>query len=200
MTLHTAKGLEYPVAFIVGMEDGIFPHFSSLSDPDELEEERRLAYVGITRAMESLTLTHAWTRSLWGRTSANIPSRFLAEIPEGLIEDVGQIALGHRRTDGTMTSGYRTSSSAPWESEVRDEHLDDASPIIGRGAAKVEATSTGGHLLGLVAGDEVVHERWGLGRVLSVKGDGDRATAQVRFGGGVGDKTLMLSMAPLSRP
>jgi DNA helicase-2/ATP-dependent DNA helicase PcrA len=150
--------------------------------------------------MESLTLTHAWTRSLWGRTSANIPSRFLAEIPEGLIEDVGQLATGFRRNDGTMTSGYRATQSAPWESEARDPHLDDSSPVIGRGAPRVEATSTGGHLLGLVAGDEVIHERWGLGRVISVKGEGDRATAQVRFAGGVGDKTLMLSMAPLSRP
>jgi hypothetical protein len=99
-----------------------------------------------------------------------------------------------------MSSGYRTAAPGPWETDERDLHLDDASPVIGRRAAQPEATSTGGHLLGLVAGDEVVHERWGLGRVLSVTGAGDRATAQVRFGGGIGDKTLMLSMAPLSRP
>ena len=200
MTLHTAKGLEYPVVFVVGMEDGIFPHFSSLSDPEELEEERRLAYVGITRAMEALTITHAWTRSLWGRTSANIPSRFLAEIPEGLIEDVGQMASGHRRIDGTRTQGYRTSAPSPWENEVRDEHIDDSSPVIGRGAPRQEPTTTGAHLLGLVAGDEVVHDRWGQGRILVVKGEGDRATATVRFSGGIGDKNLMLSMAPISRP
>ena len=199
MTLHTAKGLEYPVVFVVGMEDGIFPHFSSLSDPEELEEERRLAYVGITRAMESLTITHAWTRSLWGRTSSNIPSRFLAEIPEGLIEDVGQMASGHRRIDGTRTQGYRTSAPSPWEHELRDEHIDDSSPVIGRGAPRQEPTSTGAHLLGLVAGDEVVHDRWGRGLILLVKGEGDRATATVRFGGGNGDKNLMLSMAPISR-
>ncbi|MDQ2728740.1 MAG: UvrD-helicase domain-containing protein, partial [Actinomycetota bacterium] len=85
MTLHTAKGLEYPVVFLVGMEDGVFPHLRSLGEPDELEEERRLAYVGITRARERLYLSHAWCRSLWGQTQYNPPSRFLREIPESLV-------------------------------------------------------------------------------------------------------------------
>lgn len=85
MTLHTAKGLEYPVIFIVGMEDGVFPHSRSLGDPDELEEERRLCYVGVTRAEEKLYLTHAWQRMLFGSSSFNAPSRFLGEIPDDLI-------------------------------------------------------------------------------------------------------------------
>ncbi len=90
MTLHSAKGLEFPAVFIAGMEDGVFPHMRSLGDPDELEEERRLAYVGITRAQERLYLTSAWSRLLFGASSYNPPSRFLQEIPEGLLEKAGK--------------------------------------------------------------------------------------------------------------
>ena len=85
MTLHSAKGLEYPVVFLLGMEDGVFPHFRSLGEPDELEEERRLCYVGITRAQERLYLCHAWSRMLFGSTDYHPPSRFLDEIPEHLV-------------------------------------------------------------------------------------------------------------------
>jgi DNA helicase-2/ATP-dependent DNA helicase PcrA len=88
MTLHNAKGLEFEVVFILGMEDGIFPHFRSMTDADELEEERRLAYVGITRARRRLYLTHAWSRTLFGASSYNPPSRFLGEIPPELVEDL----------------------------------------------------------------------------------------------------------------
>ena len=88
MTMHIAKGLEFPAVFLVGMEDGIFPHMRSLGDPVELEEERRLCYVGITRAERHLYLSHAWSRMLWGNTSSNIPSRFLNEIPAELVRDV----------------------------------------------------------------------------------------------------------------
>jgi DNA helicase-2/ATP-dependent DNA helicase PcrA len=83
MTLHNAKGLEFPVVFLLGMEDGVFPHIRSLGNPDELEEERRLAYVGMTRAKERLALTHASTRSLWGSRAHNLPSRFIDELPSG---------------------------------------------------------------------------------------------------------------------
>ena len=93
MTLHTAKGLEFPVVFILGMEDGVFPHMRSLGDPDELEEERRLAYVGITRAMDRLYLTSAWNRMLFGGSSYNPPSRFLQEIPAKLIEKAAKRKL-----------------------------------------------------------------------------------------------------------
>src|SRR5213078_1544393 len=85
MTLHSAKGLEFPVVFLTGLEDGVFPHMRSLGEPDELEEERRLCYVGITRARERLYLTNAWCRTLWGSTQYNPPSRFLKEIPEHLV-------------------------------------------------------------------------------------------------------------------
>src|SRR5690606_39808052 len=90
MTLHTAKGLEFPVVFIIGMEDGVFPHMRSLGEPDELEEERRLAYVGITRAMDRLYLTSAWNRMLFGGSSYNPPSRFLQEIPDHLMEKISK--------------------------------------------------------------------------------------------------------------
>ncbi len=93
MTLHTAKGLEFPAVFLVGMEDGVFPHLRSLDDPLQLEEERRLAYVGITRARRHLYVTHAWSRTLWGSTCHAIPSRFLSEIPAELVRDVGGSAV-----------------------------------------------------------------------------------------------------------
>jgi len=198
MTLHIAKGLEFPAAFLVGMEEGIFPHSRALSEPEELEEERRLAYVGITRARKHLALTHAWSRNQWGQTKENIPSRFLSEIPAELVEDVGQSARPRRREQAAWSG---SSSSEPWELPRRRVDDDpDGGRVFGGGSAPREApTSTGGHLLGLVAGDDVIHDRWGAGHVLSVAGDGDRMTAVVRFPG-TGNKTLMLSMAPLRRP
>ncbi len=86
MTLHTAKGLEYPAVFVVGLEEGIFPHFRSLSEPSELEEERRLFYVGITRARQHLAISHAWSRTTWGRTRPAMPSRFVTEVPAHLVD------------------------------------------------------------------------------------------------------------------
>jgi DNA helicase-2/ATP-dependent DNA helicase PcrA len=105
MTLHTAKGLEFPAVFLVGMEDGVFPHLRALDDPLQLEEERRLAYVGITRARRHLYVTHAWSRTMWGSTSHAIPSRFLSEIPPELVRDVGASAL--LRPDPTRLSSAR---------------------------------------------------------------------------------------------
>jgi DNA helicase-2/ATP-dependent DNA helicase PcrA len=101
MTLHSAKGLEYPVVFLIGLEDGVFPHLRSIGEPDELEEERRLAYVGITRARERLYLTHAWARTLYGGTQYNPPSRFLDEIPEGLVQSVEGNRRASRRSAGS---------------------------------------------------------------------------------------------------
>jgi len=105
MTLHTAKGLEFPAVFLVGMEDGVFPHLRSLDDPVQLEEERRLAYVGITRARRHLYVTHAWSRTLWGSTSHAIPSRFLSEIPPELVRDIGGSAV--LRPDPTRLGSAR---------------------------------------------------------------------------------------------
>jgi DNA helicase II / ATP-dependent DNA helicase PcrA len=180
MTLHTAKGLEYPVVFIVGMEDGVFPHLRSLGEPDEMEEERRLAYVGITRARERLYLSYAWCRNLWGQTQYNPPSRFLREIPDPLI----------RAADG----GRRPAASRMSDRSGRDRIVESA---MQRGKVG-PVHGTGAELLGLRAGETIVHAKWGEGVVLHVQGEGDRAEARVRFPS-VGEKHLALSLAPIKR-
>jgi DNA helicase-2/ATP-dependent DNA helicase PcrA len=179
MTLHTAKGLEYPVVFIVGMEDGVFPHLRSLGEPDEMEEERRLAYVGITRARERLYLSNAWCRSLWGQTQYNPPSRFLSEIPDALIrtEDGGRRQRG-RRSD--LSGRDRIVESAMRRAKTGPVH------------------GTGAESLGLRVGETVVHAKWGEGVVIDVSGEGERAEAKVRFPS-VGEKHLALALAPIKR-
>ena len=202
MTLHIAKGLEYPAVFLVGLEEGIFPHSRSLDsgDPTDIEEERRLAYVGITRARVHLALSHAWTRSQWGNTADALPSRFLIEVPEELVTNLGSERQSRRPTSYGYGSSSRPSEDAPWELPRRHRGEDEGGAVFGRGQsqAREAKTSTGAHLIGLEAGDLVEHERWGQGLVLSVKGTDDRATAEIRFAS-QGTKTLMLSMAPLKR-
>ncbi len=192
MTLHTAKGLEYPAVFVVGLEEGIFPHFRSLSEPSELEEERRLFYVGITRARQHLAISHAWSRTSWGRTQPAMPSRFVTEVPAHLVDDVG---LGSPRR-GT---GYDSLSA--------EEHLPGATfaPAVSlatrsaaAGGSSGPRGSTGAEDLGLVPGDEVVHDHWGRGVVVAAKGEGSRAQATVDFDT-VGKKNLLLSATPLRR-
>jgi len=176
MTLHTAKGLEFPAVFIIGLEDGIFPHLRSLGEPDELEEERRLCYVGITRARERLYLSHAWSRSLFGSTQYNPPSRFLKEIPEQLMSKVEggrEARLAERGRAGIVESALR-----------------------GRGATP--ARTSGAEQLGLRVGDDVLHGKWGEGVVLEVIGEGDKAEGIVRFAS-VGEKRLLLAWAPLKK-
>ncbi|MHB8504328.1 MAG: UvrD-helicase domain-containing protein [Acidimicrobiales bacterium] len=184
MTLHTAKGLEFPVVFLIGMEDGVFPHLRSLGEPDELEEERRLAYVGITRAKDRLYVSHAWCRSLWGQTQYNPASRFLKEIPDGLIRQTGG---GHR----SVRSGASRASFAPSREEIVEAALR-------RGRQPSPVKGTGAETLGLRAGESVVHTKWGEGVVLGVRGEGDKAEATVRFPS-LGDKHLLLHLAPLKR-
>jgi DNA helicase II / ATP-dependent DNA helicase PcrA len=162
MTLHTAKGLEFPAVFILGMEDGVFPHMRSLGDPDELEEERRLAYVGITRAQDRLYLTSASQRMLFGGSSYNPPSRFLQEVPDGLMERVAK--RQRRPADRAAASGLR---------------------------ATVSPGQVG-------PGDRVRHDKWGLGTVREIIGDGDRAEAEVVFDT-QGKKRLLLAWAPLEK-
>jgi DNA helicase-2/ATP-dependent DNA helicase PcrA len=183
MTLHTAKGLEFPVVFLIGMEDGVFPHLRSLGEPDELEEERRLAYVGITRARERLYLSHAWCRSLWGQTQYNPPSRFLKEIPGDLVRTVE----GGRRPTNRLGDPGRF---AP----TRDEIVESAM----RRGRTTAVRGTGAETLGLRTGETVVHAKWGEGIVTDVRGEGERAEATVRFPG-LGDKQLLLHMAPIKR-
>jgi len=183
MTLHVAKGLEFDAVFLTGMEEGVFPHLRSLDDPFALEEERRLCYVGVTRARRHLSVSHAWTRSMFGSTVHGIPSRFLTELPDGLLEDVSPPAwrLARAELPGSL---------------ARD---DDAGKTFGTGTApRAGPATTGAELLGLCAGDEVIHDRWGPGTVLSVDGEGVQARGKVRFEG-VGDKQLLFSMAPIRR-
>lgn len=189
MTLHTAKGLEFPVVFVVGMEDGIFPHARTLDQPHEIEEERRLAYVGITRARERLYLTHAYSRTLWGDSQYNPPSRFLNEIPAQLM----------REREG----GFRRSSYSPSENRtnVVRSMLFDNTKRFGRSSFDTRSDMNEKKKvasLSLKVGDDIVHTKWGEGVVLQVMGDGADMEAITRFPS-VGEKRLLVAMAPIKK-
>jgi len=197
MTLHIAKGLEFPIVFIVGMEDGIFPHFRSMTDTHELEEERRLAYVGITRAQRRLYLTHAWSRTLFGQTNFNPPSRFLGEIPAALVdarESETRVQRtsrygGGARTGGGGGGGGYSVVGLPGRGEVQVQP--GWSPPQPPGVPKREAPT-------IQPGDTVEHERWGEGVVITTSGYGDDAEATIRFSD-VGDKRVLLAYAPIRK-
>ena len=175
MTLHTAKGLEFPVVFLTGMEDGVFPHSRSLTDVAELEEERRLAYVGITRARQRLHLSRAAVRSSYGAPQHNPPSRFLEEIPAELV-DVRRDESAITRWSGTGTrSGIGTRYEPPRRTPA------DAKPVIS-----------------LQPGDRVVHDTFGMGTVVVTRGEGQQTQADVDFGS-EGVKRLLLRYAPLEK-
>ena len=168
MTLHTAKGLEFPTVFLTGLEDGIFPHSRTFDDKNEIEEERRLAYVGLTRAEHRLYLTRAESRSSWGPPNYNPPSRFLDEIPESVIE--------WRNKPISSTFTRRTTYAAP--------------PARATGKTNVS--------IELVVGERVSHDTFGLGTVVSLSGEGDRAEATINFGS-YGEKRLLLRYAPVEK-
>jgi superfamily I DNA/RNA helicase len=191
MTMHAAKGLEFPNVFIVGMEDGVFPHLRALGEPAELEEERRLCYVGITRARQRLYLLNAWSRTLFGSTQYNPPSRFLDEIPAQLLQ-LAEGSRDQRRRRGGGDWGWSGTSSSPGLG--RDQIVDAA--IRAGQAPRVEPS--GADQLGLRAGDDVRHTKWGDGVVLDIIGSGEKAEAVVRFPS-VGEKRLLLSWAPLEK-
>jgi superfamily I DNA/RNA helicase len=204
MTLHSAKGLEFPIVFLVGAEEGVFPHARSLTEPDELEEERRLAYVGITRAREKLFISHAWSRSLFGTTSYNPPSRFVLEIPPELIESTGsQRSTGrssYRERDdwGARARQGGRSNDAEHDRaavEAHRERVVDAAIEAGRRPAPAPA-ATNAYQLGFKIGDDVVHNTFGEGVIIDLRGSGDKAEATIRFRG-VGTKILSLAWSPL---
>jgi superfamily I DNA/RNA helicase len=206
MTLHTAKGLEYPVVFLIGMEEGVFPHIRSLTEPDELEEERRLAYVGITRAMERLYLTHAWSRSLFGATQYNPPSRFLDEVPGELVLELGADRRRHAGRgsarpgwggygDGSERRERRTTVVDEEWAEHRERVVDAALRASQR--AGLDA-STGSLGLQLKVGDDVRHASFGEGVIVHIEGHGDNAVAKIRFRD-AGEKNLLLSWSKLER-
>ena len=171
MTLHTAKGLEFPTVFLTGMEEGVFPHSRTLGEKNELEEERRLAYVGLTRARERLYLSRAEYRSAWGAPNYNPPSRFLEEIPENLIEW------------NKSASGF---TSPPI---TRKKYSSPPPP---------RATGKQSSALQLSIGDRVSHDTFGLGTVIAVSGEGEKAEATINFGS-YGEKRLLLRYAPVDK-
>jgi DNA helicase-2/ATP-dependent DNA helicase PcrA len=196
MTVHAAKGLEFPAVFIMGLEEGVFPHLRSIGEPEEMEEERRLAYVAITRAQERLYLSHAWSRTLYGGTQYNPPSRFLDEIPERLVEAIEQQRAsrgGRTYGSGGYSRGY--GSRGPGVDANKDRIVERAlqGSRTGTGPAK-----HGAEAMGLRVGDDVVHASFGEGVILLIEGEGDKAETVIRFPG-VGEKRLLLSWAPIKK-
>lgn len=213
MTVHTAKGLEFPTVFVTGMEDGTFPHQRSLSDPGELEEERRLAYVAITRARERLYLTRAAVRSAWGAPQEMPPSRFLDDIPPELLE-IRRSVTAQDRARGSLT-GWAASWSSSHRGRGRDPWGEEDAPVFGSGrsggAKPVSGIRAGAVRMGaktprvpadrppldLSVGDRVKHETLGVGTVLGVEGSGPKTIARVQFGRA--EKRLLVRMAPMEK-
>ncbi len=223
MTLHSAKGLEYPVVFLVGMEEGLFPSSRALTEPTQMEEERRLAYVGITRAQQKLFVSHAWSRQLFGTTNYSPPSRFLDEIPAELIEESG--AVGGRNSYGRQSYRNRSGGGAPPAYKRRNDDDDAGSSRTSSGGRSpvssfdpdddvdwhrervVDAALAAGRRqpeqsnsqdLGLRTGDDVEHPAFGEGVIIEIRGQGDRAEATIRFRE-AGTKHLSLAWAPLKK-
>src|SRR5689334_13128294 len=176
MTLHTAKGLEFPVVFLTGLEDGVFPHMRALGDNTELEEDRRLAYVGITSARQRLYVSRAVTRSAWGQPQYNPESRFLDELPTELVkwERTGDAYTSWTRGGVGVGKQQTAMGNGPKSRQLADR--------LGLDPSKVGAASELRQVPSLSAGDRVNHDRHGLGRVLAVQGAGPRAQAQIDFG------------------
>ncbi|AXS59821.1 MULTISPECIES: DNA helicase PcrA [Bacillus amyloliquefaciens group] len=176
MTLHAAKGLEFPVVFLMGMEEGVFPHSRSLMEEAEMEEERRLAYVGITRAEEELYLTNAKMRTLFGRTNMNPESRFIREIPGDLLEN-----LNEKKTPRMQPGRKMQPKRGPVSRPVS------------------YANKTGGDSLSWAVGDKAGHKKWGTGTVVSVKGEGESTELDIAFPSPVGVKRLLAAFAPIEK-
>ena len=220
MTVHTAKGLEFPVVFVTGMEDGTFPHQRSLGDESELEEERRLAYVAITRARERLYLTRAAVRSAWGTPQEMPPSRFLDDIPAELL-DVRRAATSGERMRASYGGSYGSGSYGSGSygrsrrSEGRDPWGDTDTGAFGSGRGGASAQPAGVRkvtrmgvapavkpaedkpVLPLKVGDRIKHATLGVGTVTGIEGEGPRTVARIRFG--LGEKRLLVRMAPMEK-
>ncbi|MDT2601999.1 DNA helicase PcrA [Enterococcus hulanensis] len=181
MTLHAAKGLEFPIVFLIGMEEKIFPLSRSLMEEAELEEERRLAYVGITRAEESLYLTNAFSRTLYGKTQYNQPSRFVAEIDDSLLNAVG------------MQPQPKASYSNPFQSKVMQPKYQHATrePVTSK-------TASGGENESWNPGDKVQHKKWGVGTVVKVSGNAKDVELDIAFPQ-QGVKRLLAAFAPIEK-
>jgi len=186
MTLHSAKGLEFPVVFLIGLEEGIFPHSRSLDDEAEMEEERRLAYVGITRAEEELYITNAESRTIFGRTSFNRQSRFISEIPPLLIEKANEEKKSSFQTNrSTSTNMMRRKTITPSTSTTT--------------VKPVGVQLTGGESHGWAVGDKAVHKKWGTGTVVAIKGSGEEMELNIAFPHPTGIKQLLAKFAPITK-
>ncbi len=218
MTLHSAKGLEYPTVFLAGVEEGVFPHVRALTEPAQMEEERRLAYVGITRAMQRLYMSHAWSRQLYGSTQYNPPSRFFDEIPAELVESKGNVtgrsSYGRQSYREERGAAYR-SDPPPYRRALdeaadggidinadlkadQERHRDQVVDAAMRAGQQI-AEPVNSQELGLHVGDQVEHPAFGVGAIIAVDGEGEKTEAVINFSGGVGLKHLSLAWAPLKK-
>ena len=219
MTMHSAKGLEFPVVFIVGCEESVFPHSRALTDNEELEEERRLAYVGITRAEEELYMTCARMRTLFGRMSANAPSRFLKEIPDQYKEEFtpgrdrfGRPGMAGSFTDRRTTGGpggagsFGGGGASPFGVKAPSFGSRPAASSAPSGGGMPQprpkpaaAASPGTNPADFRMGDRVSHNKWGTGTIVAVKGTGDDTELQIAFPAPVGVKRLLAKFAPITK-
>jgi len=201
MTLHTAKGLEFPVVFLTGLEDGIFPHQRSLGDKPELEEERRLAYVGLTRARERLYVSRAVMRSAWGAPAHNPASRFLDELPVDLVDWRRTAAEQTSWSRPDLASGAGFGSQRQFSGALTGRGRQQMQSRFGTAAAKADASKkamAGRQIPSLDPGDRVQHDSFGLGTVVSVEGAGESSVASIDFGS-EGVKRLLLRYAPVDK-
>ncbi|MFB1050577.1 DNA helicase PcrA [Paraliobacillus sp. JSM ZJ581] len=183
MTLHAAKGLEFPVVFLIGMEENVFPHSRSIMDEEEMEEERRLAYVGITRAEKILHLSHAKMRTLFGRTNLNPVSRFISEIPDELLEGIEEAKekmFGFSKKQDTRTNSFATPSKQTVKKRAKQ-------------------TTTGGEKVAWQVGDKANHKKWGQGTVVKVNGEGESMELDIAFPAPTGIKRLLAKFAPITK-
>ncbi|GAE36270.1 DNA helicase PcrA [Halalkalibacter akibai] len=180
MTLHSAKGLEFPLVFLIGLEEGIFPHSRSLFEEEEMQEERRLAYVGITRAEKQLYVTNARLRTMFGRTNTNPPSRFINEIPEDCLESLNEVQ--QKQTPDWMKSSRKAAPTTPTRNIERPRTI-----------------QTGGDQIAWSVGDKAAHKKWGVGTVVSLKGTGESLELDIAFPNPTGVKRLFAKFAPITK-
>ncbi|QHE50981.1 DNA helicase PcrA [Pontibacillus sp. HMF3514] len=201
MTLHSAKGLEFPIVFLIGMEENVFPHSRSIMDEEEMEEERRLAYVGITRAEKQLFLTHAKMRTLFGKTNMNPISRFIDEIPADLIEgrdeSAGSSPFGGGGFSDPAPKEFNSMSGGGLNGGMNQAPKAKQQPK--RKATMNKKPSTGGESVSWATGDKVSHKKWGEGTVVKVQGSGDSMELDIAFPAPTGIKRVLAKFAPITK-